>query len=104
MNLASMLGLGNWEQQPDISHQRNAFDSLRREMKHRAVSRGNTDLGQPVAGLEKENDDLRLYLASLVRYLGNKGTLQKEEFCSIIDVVDAEDGTADSRHKGNIMK
>ena len=57
-----------------------------------------------IAQLEKDNRELRLYLAALVRYLGRKGVLQQDEFCSLVEVVDSEDGTKDGGYTGKIMK
>jgi len=56
-----------------------------------------------VNGYEKENDELRLYLASLVRSLGSKGVLQRNEFRDLVDAVDAEDGDANGAYEGNIV-
>ncbi len=102
MGWGRMFLLGDWGQQMDIQEQRREIESLRHEMRHRRPDRGEGDLSVRVDRLERENDELRLYLASLVRYLGNKGLLQREEFASLIDAVDAEDGASDGRFRGEI--
>jgi len=56
-----------------------------------------------VNGYEKENNELRLYLASLVRYLGSQGVLKKSEFRDLVDAVDAEDGDANGAYEGDIV-
>jgi hypothetical protein len=52
----------------------------------------------------KENDELRLYLAALVRYLGHKGILQQDEFRELVEAIDTEDGDADRGYKGQILE
>lgn len=101
MGWARMLFFGNWGQQMDIEDHRSAISSLRRKI--RKSNRAGADVNRRIEELEKENDELRLYLASLVRYLGSKGVLQKEEFSSFVEIVDTEDGEADGAFKGDIM-
>lgn len=105
MGWGRMLFLGNWGQQMDIEDQRREIETLREQMLHAgAGNRDTTDLKSRVLQLERENDELRLYMASLVRYLGHKGVLQPEEFRSLVEAVDTEDGRADGRHKGGIVQ
>jgi len=99
-----MLLLGNWGQQMDIEDQKREIEDLRHHMRQNARPQGAGNLASRVAELEQENDELRLYLASLVRYLGNKGVLQKDEFARLVEAVDAEDGKADGRYGGEIGK
>jgi hypothetical protein len=99
-----MLLLGDWGQQMDIHDQRREIQALRRQVRSSSSRRATTELSRRVAELESENDELRLYLASLVRYLGNKGVLDKAEFTALVDAVDAEDGTADGGYEGQITR
>ena len=103
MGWGRMLLLGDWGQQMDLEDQRREIQSLRRQMQSGTSNRAAADLDRRVAQLEKENDELRLYLASLVRYLGSKGALQKDEFRTLVDAVDAEDGAADDSYDGDIV-
>ena len=100
-----MLFLGNWGQQVDIEDQRGEIESLREQMLHaNAGGRDTAALKDRILLLEKDNNELRLYLASLVRYLGHKGVLQPDEFRSLVEAVDAEDGHADGGFRGGIEK
>lgn len=103
MGWGRMLLLGDWGQQMDIQDQRREIESLRRQIRRDSSTRATAGLSPRIAELEKENEELRLYLASLVRYLGNKGVLQKDEFRSLIEVVDAEDGASDGGYKGEVV-
>jgi len=103
MGWGRMLLLGDWGQQMDLEDQKREIESLRREMRHASSDRGDIDLNNRVKQLERDNDELRLYLASLVRYLGNKGILQKEEFQTLVEAIDAEDGKSDGVLDGDIV-
>jgi regulator of replication initiation timing len=104
MGWGRMLLLGNWGQQMDIEDQRREIESLRSQMGSSTGTQDVTTLKSRVAQLEKENDELRLYLASLVRYLGHKGVLRQDEFRTLVETIDVEDGNADGGYRGKIME
>jgi len=56
-----------------------------------------------ISQLEKDNSELRLYLASIIKYLGQKGILKENEFRRIVEMIDSEDGNTDNTYKGNII-
>jgi len=100
MGWGRFLLLGNLGQQLDLSDQKREIDELRDELQRsRAASRGG---GEDIAGLQAENDELRLYLAAIVRLLMSRGILSKEEITRVVDALDAEDGMRDGRYKGSL--
>jgi hypothetical protein len=52
--------------------------------------------------LQAENDELRLYLAAIVRLLISKGLVSNEEMSQVVYAIDAEDGKIDRKYKGPI--
>lgn len=93
--------LGDIGQQLDLSDQRKEIDEMRQELQqHRFTSRH--DAGD-LESLQRENDELRLYLTAIVRLLISKGVISREEMRKVINAVDAEDGTQDGRFKGNVL-
>lgn len=88
--------LGDLGQQLDLSDQRAEIERLREELRRSHVS--SPDATGPMSRLQAENDELRLYLAAIVRLLISKGIVSREEISRVVDIVDAEDG----RFKGNI--
>ena len=80
MGWGRMLLLGNWGQQMDIEDQRKELEALRHQL---AGQRHSTDTGGLIA-LERENAELRLYVAAIVRYLVAKGSIDPSEFGSRI--------------------
>lgn len=103
MGWGRMFLLGDWGQQMDIEDQRQEIQKLRRQMRRGGGGRAAPDLSRRVNELEKENDELRLYLASLVRYLGRKGLLVRDEFAALVEAVDAEDGKQDGGYSGEVV-
>ena len=52
--------------------------------------------------LERENAELKLYVATLVRLLAEKAVFTPQEFSQYVDLIDREDGATDSRYAGPI--
>jgi len=53
--------------------------------------------------LKRENDELKLYIASIIRLLTNKGMLTTEEIEKMVDIIDAEDGAMDGKARGDVL-
>ena len=102
MGWGRMFFLGNIGQQLDIEDQQREIEALKSEIQSRAANHGSQDLNRRLDRIEAENGSLRLTVAALVRYLGNKGMLDRNEFGQIIDTIDAEDGAADGQYTGQI--
>lgn len=102
MGWGRMLFLGNLGQQLDIEDQRREIQELRRKV--RAESHGATpDVELRLDILERQSDEMKLYMAALVRYLAAKGQIDLAEFGRLVDEVDAEDGSSDGRFTGNVL-
>jgi hypothetical protein len=92
--------LGDLGQQLDLSDQRAEIDQLRQEIQRsRAASPAS---GDALTTLQAENDELRLYLAAVIRVLVSKGVVTQAEVRQIVDAVDAEDGTIDGKFTGDL--
>ena len=103
MGWGRMLLLGNWGQQMDIEDQQQEIEDLKQRLDEGARAVDIT-LKNRVAQLEKDNSELRLYTAALVRYLGYKGLLDQDDFRKLVDIVDGQDGSIDGGYKGKIVK
>ena len=53
--------------------------------------------------LQMENDQLKLYLAAVIRLLTSKGVLAKEDIQKMVEIIDAEDGAMDGRARGDVL-
>ncbi len=67
------------------------------------VRRGEEALERRLEALTRENDELKLYLATLLRCLVSRGTVDIEEFRDLVRVIDAQDGAADGRLSGPVV-
>ena len=97
MGWGRFLLLGDLGQQFDISDQKQEIESLRDELRR---ARATSGAGNNIAQLKAENDELRLYLAALVRLLASKGVITRQELKDLVTAVDAEDGRRDNQLKG----
>ena len=88
MGWGRMLLLGDLGQQLDLQDQKQEIESLRRELRSASAGRTNSGVERRVARLEQENDELRLYLAALIRHLTAKR------------IVDAADPARDRSGRG----
>lgn len=100
--------LGDLGQQLDLSDQKAELENMRYELAHsRNVAASAfcdaSSLQREIAALQRENDELRLYLTALVRLLVSKGAITTEELTGIVNAVDSEDGLPDSRYRGEVL-
>ena len=100
MGWGRFLLLGNLGQQLDISDQRNEIEDLKEQLRRSRSS--SPAASSDIARLQAENDELRLYLAALIRLLTAKGLVGREEIRQVVNAVDAEDGTRDGKYHGNV--
>ena len=103
MGWGRMLLLGDLGQQLDLQDQKQEIDSLRRELRSASARPRSDGLGGRVAQLERENDELRLYLAALIRHLTAKGVVNANDLREIVHAIDAEDGQVDGSYGGEML-
>lgn len=53
--------------------------------------------------VRRENDQLKLYIAAIIRLLTTKGVLGADEIRRMVDIIDGEDGAMDSKARGDIL-
>jgi hypothetical protein len=88
MGWGRMFLMGNVGQQLDIGDLEGAVT----EMQSAFLENQRADLGQAktIAQLQRENHDLKLYLATLIRLLVSKGVIKPEEVETIVRVIETE--------------
>jgi len=101
MGWGRMLLLGDVGQQLDIKDQRDALEELHTSVAiERAMREGADEL---LGRVRRENQELKLYLAAVVRLLLAKKIVTVAEITSIVDVLDREDGKADGNFDGKLV-
>lgn len=63
----------------------------------------NVTQDQKIELLARENSELRLYLAAIIRLLIGKKMINRDELSKIVAIVDQADGEADGQFKGKIV-
>jgi len=81
-----MMFLGNVGQQLDIGELETAVT----EMQNAVLDNQRTDLDQAknITTLQRENRDLKLYLATLIRLLVARGVIKPEEIETVVRAVE----------------
>lgn len=100
MGWGRFLLLGNIGQQMDLSDHKERINGLKKQLATGRKARA--EVAEQIVDLQAENDELRLYLASVVRLLVSKGVVTQEELRDLVAAIDAEDGSADGRFAGDI--
>lgn len=87
MGWGRMMFLGNVGQQLDIGD----LESAVTEMQNAVLDNQRTDLDQAksISALRRENRDLKLYLATLIRLLVSKGVIKPEEIETVVRAVES---------------
>lgn len=100
MGWGSWLLLGDLGQQLDLVRQQREIHELRSRLRDSSAS--TEPLSDQLEAVRRENDELKLYLAAVLRLLMTKGIASKEEIASMVDLIDASDGEKDRKYTGNI--
>ncbi|MDX9755004.1 MAG: hypothetical protein RBU29_13655 [bacterium] len=75
------------------------------EMKFHLSQKERLDENQDdrLAALQRENDELKLYLTVITRLLIAKEVIDREEISRLITAIDSEDGQIDGKFDGAII-
>jgi hypothetical protein len=86
MGWGRMMLLGNVGQQLDIGDLEGTVEQMRGDM----AQKGQVDREQgfDIEQLKRENHDLKLYLATLIRLLVSKGVLKQEEVDATVSAIE----------------
>jgi hypothetical protein len=101
MGWGRTLPLGDIGNRLDIEDTEREIAKLSRDMFKASLSYMSQD--QKIDTVLKENAELKLYLVSVIRLLTAKGTLSREELKTMVDAVDAEDGSSDGKYEGSVV-
>src|SRR5437879_5665322 len=98
------MGWASWaflaEHEDQIADQGERIRSLKKKLAEEARTIEATEAS--MIKLQVENDQLKLYLAAVVRILIKKGLTSREDIKRLVELIDMEEGTADHRLKGDI--
>jgi hypothetical protein len=101
MGWGRWLLLGDLGQQMDIADQQAEIEKLKDQLHSR--HRPSTAVDRQLTTLQRENDELKLYLAAIIRLLLARKVATLEEVKAMVTAVDREDGVEDDRFTGSLL-
>lgn len=93
--------LGDLGQQLDLADQQEQIESLERQLQSRQAIPSSVE--ERLAVLQRESDELKLYLAAVMRMMVAKKIATADEIKTLVTAVDREDGVQDKKHAGPIV-
>ena len=100
MGWGRMLLLGNIGQQLDIQDTQANLGQITAQLQ--AGHRFDRETADALNRLARENAELKLYLAAVIRLLASKGVVTPAELTAIVDTIDRSDGSGDGGYHGNL--
>jgi hypothetical protein len=94
--------LGDIGQQLDLADQQAEIESLKWELQRQRPA-ATPSIEKRLERLQRENDELKLYLTGVVRILVAKKIATIDEIKALVTAVDREDGALDNTYKGPIV-
>lgn len=101
MGWGRLFLLGDIGQQFDLQEAQEAIAETRTDVARLQV--GGDETAKHLRRLEAENDELKLYLAAVVRLLRQKKLLTASEIEAMVSAIDHSDGSLDGRLAGGIV-
>lgn len=101
MGWGRTLFLGDVGNRLDISDCEEDIRILKQSLMQ--IHQEEQNIDSELLALQRENDHLKLYLASITRLLISKNLLSKEEIEKMVDIIDAEDGAMDGKARGEVL-
>lgn len=101
MGWGRMLLLGDVGQQLDIRDTQRALAQIGARL--HAGGKFDAHVADELEALTRENGELKLYLAAVVRLLLAKGVVTQAELEDIVKTIDRSDGSADGRFDGDVV-
>lgn len=68
-----------------------------------AMHQEEHEVDSELRAVQMENNQLKLYIAAMIRLLISKEILSKNEIQGMVDIIDTEDGAMDSKARGDLI-
>jgi hypothetical protein len=93
--------LGNLGQQMDLADHEAEIERLKDELRSKQAVPSSVE--QRLETLQGENDELKLYLAAIIRLMVGKKVASTDEIKALVAAVDREDGVEDKKFTGPML-
>jgi hypothetical protein len=101
MGWGRYLLLGSLGQQMDLADHEAEIERLKEQLRSKPALPSSVE--QRLETLERENDELKLYLAAVLRLLVAKKIATTNEIKAVVAAVDREDGVEDEKFTGVML-
>jgi hypothetical protein len=85
----------------DLADQAAEIESLKEQLRSKRPVTATVE--RRLEALQRENDELKLYLAAVIRLLMAKKIATTEEIKTMVAAVDRQDGVEDQKYTGPMM-
>lgn len=102
------MGWGHWLLLDDVGHQHDLAETIAeidilRQRLHKAAMKQVT-VTDELRRLTVENNELKLYIATIFRLLLDKDIVTLAELEALVSAIDREDGVEDGRRAGPVLR
>lgn len=101
------MGWGHWLLLDDVGHQHDLASTVAElgilQQRLNKTAMGQASVADELRRLTSENNELKLYMATVFRLLLDKGMVTLAELESLVTAIDLEDGAEDGRHRGPVL-
>jgi hypothetical protein len=101
MGWGRWLLLGDLGQQLDLADHEADIERLRQELRSKQADSASVE--ERLDKLQRENDELKLYLAAVLRLLISKNIATPDDIKTVIAAVEREDGREDHTYSGPLL-
>jgi hypothetical protein len=101
MGWGRYLLLGDLGQQMDLADHETEIENLKVQLRSKQVASSSVE--ERLETLQRESDELKLYLATIIRLLVAKKLATVDEIKTVVAAVDREDGVEDEKFTGAML-
>ncbi len=101
MGWGRTLILGDIGNRLDIEDTEQDISRVKRSL--RGVQSNDMSQDKRIQALEKENGELKLYMATTIRLLLSKGLVTEQELEKMVEEIDGSDGSLDGTYDGSVI-
>jgi siderophore synthetase component len=101
MGWGRYLLLGDLGQQMDLADHEAEIGRLKEQLRSKQAVPSSVE--QRLETLQRENDELKLYLAAVIRLMVAKKLATTDEITALVAAVDREDGLEDKKYTGAML-
>ena len=101
MGWGRTLFLGDVGNRLDISDCEEDIRTLKQSLMQ--MHQEEQEVDSELHAVQMENNQLKLYIAAMIRLLISKNVLTKDEIQGMVDIIDAEDGAMDNKARGDLI-